>query len=45
MNDRPFIGEFGEIFSNSTILWFIILFLLLFWGWGGFRAGFVDSKE
>jgi len=26
----------GGFFWNDVILWFIILFLLLFWGWGGF---------
>jgi len=27
-------GVFG-IFNNDTVLWFIILFLLLFWGCRG----------
>jgi hypothetical protein len=33
-NDRGFLGK---LFDNDAILWFIILFLLLFWGLGSFR--------
>lgn len=29
MEERGFLGG---IFDNDTLLWFIILFLLLFWG-------------
>ncbi|MCX7747258.1 MAG: hypothetical protein N2645_10260 [Clostridia bacterium] len=28
-------GFLGGIFDNDTILWFIVLFLLLFWGCRG----------
>jgi hypothetical protein len=35
MSDR--LG--GGIFGNDVILWFIIVFLILFWGFGGFGAG------
>ena len=31
-----FFGGFGNIFNNDEVLWFIILFLLLFWGWRDF---------
>ena len=34
-------GLIGGIFDNDAILWFIILFLLLFWGCGG--HGFRDA--
>ena len=33
MSDRG--GIVGGIFNNDTVLWFIILFLLLFWGCKG----------
>jgi len=29
------LGGLGRIFENEEILWFIILFLLLFWGCRG----------
>jgi hypothetical protein len=31
---------FGNIFDRDEILWFIILFLLLFWGYGGYGYGY-----
>ncbi len=34
-------GGFGGLFGNDIILWFIILFLLLFWGRGGYGAGVI----
>jgi hypothetical protein len=30
---------FSNLFDNDEILWFIILFLLLFWGFGGYGYG------
>jgi len=41
MADDRQVGAFGGIFGNDTILWFIILFLLLFWGCGGFGVGVI----
>ncbi|MCX7710895.1 MAG: hypothetical protein N2484_13740 [Clostridia bacterium] len=32
-------GFLGGVFDNDTILWFIILFLLLFYGYGGYGCG------
>lgn len=32
-------GFLGKIFDGDMILWFIILFLLLFWNWGGYGVG------
>lgn len=40
MSERA--GFLGGIFDDDTILWFIILFLLLFWGVGGHGAGYRD---
>ncbi|MBZ4646994.1 MAG: hypothetical protein PWR27_153 [Petroclostridium sp.] len=31
---------FSNLFDNDEILWFIILFLLLFWGFGGYGYGY-----
>lgn len=36
MSDKGLFGSLGKVFSNDILLWFIILFLLLFWCWGGF---------
>lgn len=38
-------GLLGGLFDNDTILWFIILFLLLFWGLGGYGIGDGGYKE
>jgi len=35
MSERK--GLLGDIFGDCTILWFIILFLLLFWGYGRYE--------
>ena len=43
MADSRWFDGIGGLFGNDTVLWFIILFLLLFWGWGGFGYG-VDPK-
>ncbi|MDP4093485.1 MAG: hypothetical protein Q8920_09005 [Bacillota bacterium] len=34
---------FGGFFENSTVLFFILVFLILFWC-PGFGGGFVDPK-
>ena len=41
-NREFFDGLFG---GNCAILWFIILFLLLFWGCGGYGLGGYAYKE
>ncbi|HEX9060400.1 MAG TPA: hypothetical protein VF941_09495 [Clostridia bacterium] len=38
MAERCGGGVLNGLFGEDTILWFIILFLLLFWGFGGFGA-------
>lgn len=42
MSDRH--GVLGGIFDNDEVLWFIILFLLLFWGNHGI-GGFGCDKD
>ena len=45
MADRQFFGGGDGLFGgNWAILFFILVFLILFWGWGGFGYG-VDPKE
>jgi hypothetical protein len=41
MSDGRPAGAYGlgGLFDNDVILWFIILFLLLFWGRSGFGKG------
>lgn len=43
MANRGFLGGLGGVFDNDTVLWFIILFLLLFWGCGGLGFGINNS--
>lgn len=38
-------GFLGGLFDNDMILWFIILFLLLFWGFGGIGCGTGVCKD
>jgi hypothetical protein len=35
-------GIFGGVFNNAEVLWFIILFLLLFWGHGNCDSKGID---
>ncbi|MBZ4644622.1 MAG: hypothetical protein PWR27_904 [Petroclostridium sp.] len=35
----------GNLFDNDEILWFIILFLLLFWGFGGYGYGYARKAS
>ncbi|MEG6613663.1 hypothetical protein V6C42_12475 [Pseudoclostridium thermosuccinogenes] len=39
MDGKGGFGGFGKFFKDDTILWFIILFLLLFWNFGGYDYG------
>lgn len=38
-------GFLGGLFNNDELLWFIILFLLLFYGNGGFGCDNVIGKD
>lgn len=39
MADSRQVGGCGGLFDDDVILWFIILFLLLFWGCRGVGCG------
>lgn len=44
MGDNALFGGLRGCFENDTLLWFIILFLLLFWGCRGIGCD-IDCKQ